>query len=159
MKIKKYEFSIQLLIFEGQMLWTILTAFLVTNTILLGFIGQMVSNLKPVAFGTNWPCFIAGLLGFLLIIPWIGTFLRNSDYYHFRMEQAKETEPEGYSLLTERGEKFAEGSQVAVNNKSVRIGHFACILKNKRAVYILLITFSILYLFIIFSFGPWWCGK
>ncbi|SIT34357.1 hypothetical protein SAMN05421788_1168 [Filimonas lacunae] len=158
-RIKKYEMATQLLIYEGQMLWTILSAFLVTNTLLLGFVGQMVSNLKPLTFLSNWPCFIAGILGFLLMIPWTGTFLRNSDYYHFRMEQAKEAEPEEYQLLRNRGELFAEGNRVVVNNKGIRIGHFACILRNKRAVYFLLGIFYVLYMFIIVTFGPWWCNK
>ncbi len=158
-QLKRYDSAIQLLIYEGQMLWTILASFLVTNTILLGFIGQMVSNMKPIIFSSNWPCFIAGIFGFVLMFPWTGTFMRNSDYYHFRMEQAKEAEPDDYKLLKDRGETFAEGSNVVINGKTARIGHFACILRNKRAVYIMLLCFFFIYAFIIIAFGPWWCGK
>src|ERR1700710_2040761 len=105
----KYTSTIQLLIFEGEMLWIILSTYLVANTILLGFVGQMISTNKITAPVTNWPCFLAGVLGLILVIPWTGTFLRNSAYYKLRMEQAKEVEPKKFSLLRGKGEAFSKG--------------------------------------------------
>ena len=89
-QFEKYKITIELLKYEGEMLWQIMAAYMLVNTVFLGFISQLAfkqtNDFKP---HFQPICFFAGVFGLILIIPWLGTFLRNSDYYHFRMAQSK----------------------------------------------------------------------
>jgi len=157
-RIEKYKVAIELLRFEGEMLWKILSSYMIVNTIILGFIAQVTfEKIDKVVFSYYPICFIAGILGIILIFPWVGTFLRNSDYYHLRMAQAKKAEPKEWKLLKGKGEKFAEGGRVKILNESYQISCLGKLMRNKRAVYILVGIFGLIYLSLIVVFGPWWC--
>ena len=156
---EKYQASIELLFYEGQMLWQIMSTFMVINTIFLGFVSSQLDFKTNSGFEYNLACFLAGIFGLLLLIPWWGTFLRNSDYYHFRMSQAKIAEPANWKLLKDNGESFAEGHKVKIGTKTHRISWFGRNMKNKRAIYWLISIFMVIYLSLIFSYGPWWTSK
>jgi hypothetical protein len=156
-KLSMYKTTIQFLIFEGQMLWTILSIFLISNTILIGFASQIIVKLdhgriKP---QFNIPCFIISIIGIFLCFPWLGTFIRNTKYYYFRMEQAKRLEPKEYELLNGIGEQFAEGNWVDINSKKMRIPCFAQFLTNKLSAYTMIFVFLLIYLLMLVFFGPW----
>ncbi|WP_440121717.1 hypothetical protein [Tenacibaculum sp. Ill] len=157
-QIERYKVSIDLLRYEGEMLWKILSSYMIVNTIILGFITQIAYKDIQNAVLTFYPiCFFAGILGLILIVPWLGTFLRNSNYYHFRMLQAKRNEPKKWRLLKHEGEHFAKGEQVEVYNQKIQIGSLGRLMRNKRAIYFIVGIFTLIYMTLIVLFGPWWC--
>lgn len=151
---EKYEAALNLLFYEGQMLWQIMTAFMLIHTVILGFISQIIYKGESINIFNNLPCFVGGVLGLILIFPWWGTFERNSDYYHFRMAQAKEAEPNDWKLLMDDGENFAKGNQVDIRGEKFQIGYRGRLMRNKKAVYIALWAFTSIYLLIIIFSCP-----
>ncbi|HCT94992.1 MAG: hypothetical protein A2X19_09505 [Bacteroidetes bacterium GWE2_39_28] len=157
MELEKYKIAIDLLKYEGVMLWQIMSAYMIVNTVFLGFISQAAfKDYKDYTFHYDPICFLAGIFGLILIVPWLGTFLRNSDYYHFRMAQSKKVEPDGWCLLRDNGEDFAKGREVQIEGKRYQIVCLGRLMRNKRAVYWMIALFGIIYSILIILFGPWW---
>lgn len=150
-----YSHAIELLKYEGEMLWVILSACMVVNVLLVGFIAQVVSDPEYVYSDGSVRCEIGAVIGIFLSFAWYGTFLRNSSYYHFRMEQAKGYEDFAYPLLNNPGEDFANGKEVTVNGKKIRLGVFARVMKNKFAGHILIWSFIVIYSIVILHCWPY----
>ncbi|MDN3585657.1 hypothetical protein QWY86_03195 [Pedobacter aquatilis] len=145
-----YSHAIELIKFEGEMLWTILSVFLVVNTILLGFIGQYIAtNQTSVTENGSWPCLIGALMGLVLCIPFYGTFVRNSKYYKFRMEQAKAYEDPLFPLLRKQAKKFSEGKKAKANGKEMKLNWIAREMANKVAASWMIVLFVLAYLSIL----------
>lgn len=153
-KLEKYKLALGLLTFEAQFLWTIFSTFLLVHAIFLGFIVQTAFK-ENSFFNYNLPCFLAGIVGIILVMPWYGTFRRNSDFYILRMAQSRESEPEDWNLVAGVGQKFADGQKVTVDGKEYRINLWGRILRNKISVPLLIIIFTLVYISIIISSGPW----
>lgn len=152
-KSERYKICIDLLKFEGQMLWQIMTPFMVVNGILLAFISNKVEH-NFTDLHHNLACFYAGLFGIILIIPWWGTFVRNTYYYHFRMDQAKSDEPVNWKILNEAGKKFADGGEVIVNEVPHQIPPMGIWMSNKKACQWLIFGFAIIYIALIIAYCP-----
>lgn len=151
----EYEASLGMVQYEGQLLWTILGAFLLTETVLLGMIG---GTIVQKAMGPQWniPVFTGALLGFLLAFPWWGAFRRNSAYYRFRIYQARRFEEDlGFSLLTE-GADFSEGDEQVIDGTCHQIPFMGRALRTKVSARLLIIAFGALYLLLAVLYGPWW---
>ena len=150
-----YTHALDLLKFEGEMLWSILSVFLVVNTILIGFIGQYIStHEEKIAKEGSWPCFIGSVMGLILMVPFYGTFLRNSQYYKFRMEQAKALEDRQYPLLRKDGKKFSKGKMAKANGKNIRLSWIGREMTNKKAASWMIFLFAFAYLGILFYTLP-----
>lgn len=146
---EKYNTAVQLLLFKGQMLWQIMGAFLIVNTILLGFIAKSYADKSPSEVSNDSLYLCAGVIGLIQVIAWLGTFMRNSKYYHFRMEQAKAAEDNSQQLLQGQGEAFAEGKKVSVNNVTFQMNWFERLMRNKRAGFLLIGIFGFVYIIMI----------
>ena len=72
------------------------------------------------------------------------------------MAQAKQAEPKGWKLLSQNGEKFAEGNIVSIDNQEKQIGGLGRWMKNKKAVYWIMGAFGAIYILLFISYGPWW---
>lgn len=131
LNLEKYKSTLDLLIFEAQFLWTIFSTFLLVHTIFLGFLVQNAFK-ENLFFNYNLPCFISGLIGLFLILPWYGTYKRNSDFYELRMAQSRQSEPKNWKLISNTGQKFADGGKVIVDGKEYKISYWGRILRNKR---------------------------
>jgi len=141
-----YGHAIDLLKYEGEMLWLILSACIVVNVLLVGFLAQCVIAKDADFEKVRVTCGIGGVIGFLLSIAWYGTFLRNSAYYKFRMWQAKELEDKSFELLNNKGFDFAEGKEVTINGEKFQLKGLSRYMKNKRAGAILIIVFAVIYI-------------
>ena len=51
----KYKVAVQFLLYEGDLAWKILSAFLVVHILLVGFIGSMISKTELFFFGLMAP--------------------------------------------------------------------------------------------------------
>lgn len=149
-----YGHALDLLRYEGEMLWVILSACMVVNVLIVGFIAQTIADKDYCYFKGSLPCIAGAFLGIVLSIAWYGTFLRNSQYYHFRMAQAKQLENKNYPLLRKKGYKFSKGQKVFVGKQSFQLTGLSQYMQNKYAGHILIIGFVIIYILIILFCWP-----
>ncbi|HPX76980.1 MAG TPA: hypothetical protein PLW77_10385 [Bacteroidales bacterium] len=142
-ELEKFKITLDFLRFEATTLWQIFSAYFVAHTIIIGFISS--AFVKNKAEDINIVLLlIAGIVGLLLAILWLGTFRGNSKWYYYRMEnQAKKSEEEfvnsikddKWFLLNKDAELFAKKNSF---------------ISNKAAGYSMITVFIIIYLIIIF---------
>jgi L-amino acid N-acyltransferase YncA len=66
-EIEKYKIAIDLLKYEGEMLWQIMSAYMIVNTVFLGFISQAAfKDNRDYTLHYDPICFLAGIFGLLL---------------------------------------------------------------------------------------------
>jgi hypothetical protein len=150
----RYAHALEQVRYEGQLLWQIFGAFLLAHTVFLAFLLQIAfSN-----HGTGYQpaVFFPGLLGFFLCLPWFASYSRSSDYYLFRMAQAKNAEPEDWNIIRGIGERFSEGSSVEIDGRSYRVNWLGRVLRTKRSVPALILAFTLVYAGLVVCRGPWW---
>ena len=139
--------------YEGQLLWQIFGAFLLPHTVFVAFLLQSVFNNHMPDYEPA--VFFPGLLGAVLCLPWYASYSRSSDYYIFRMAQAKAVEPPDMGLIAGAGERFSDGEQVEVGGKPYRIKRLGRVLRTKKSVPVLILTFLGVYLALVIWRGPW----
>jgi hypothetical protein len=85
---------------------------------------------------------------------WLASYKRRSAFYHFRLAQAREAEPDGVNVLKVNGEDFAGGKAVKIRKDCYQIKGIAK-LRTRHAVRMLIIVFFITYLVVFILRGPW----
>lgn len=138
--------------YEGQLLWQIFGAFLLAHTVFLAFILQSAFSLPD---GYQAAVFFPGILGAILCLPWFAAYSRSSDYYIFRMAQAKALEPDGGNLIKGQGEQFSAGHAVVIDGKPYRVNWLGRALRTKRSVPLLVFSFLAAYGALVVWRGPW----
>jgi hypothetical protein len=152
---KEYDRALSLMQYHIGLLWEEFGAFLLTETVLIGFLGTALAQKEPM-IGKNWVVFGGAILGLILCFPWWSTHWHNYRYYQLRIEQAKRHEAKlGISLLTE-GEKLSSGSAVIINGKKLRHPWLARLLPPRRAFSLLIILFGAAFSILIVITGPWY---
>lgn len=159
-ELEKYKITLDFLKFEATTLWQIFNAFFIGHAIFLGFIGSAIAAKE---WNNIHPCIliIASLVGLALLCPWYKTFSANSEWYYFRMAQARKAEKKfvdnikdaEWYLLNKEANQFAEGSKVSIviSENEKRDFHLTCILKNKFAGKFMITVFALVYISIIFA--------
>lgn len=105
---KKYESALQLAFYEGQISWQMNVLFVGLN---IG-IGTILQNKLESFQHQDWPTMIMSAMGLIINTIWLATFFRNNRYYEFRMAQARNAEPSGFSLVNGDGYDFSQGEEV-----------------------------------------------
>ena len=95
--------------FEADRLSNIFSAFLLANTVLMGFL------LHATTTGSGFPgepgtAVTGGLVGVCVSALWLAAYERNSSLLEMRMARARETEPDDWELLTGRPHSFDRGN-------------------------------------------------
>lgn len=103
---KRYEIALGLMGQQTQLFWLSFGAYLLIETVLLNIIASASSKYTP-----NIVVFCSSILGFLLTIPWLFSYIYNSAIWDFRIEQAKMCEPWTWAFLRE-GERFIKGDKI-----------------------------------------------
>jgi len=158
--IKKYEAALSLLFYEGQIGWQMNIVFIAINAAIISLL------IKKTDQGDLYNA-ILGLIGLIISIVWWFTFSRNSKYYHFRMAQAREIEPEKWGLLAKRGYDFSKGEEIIIdkgidinkypNDVSHQLTFFEKKARNKVAM-LCVLWFSILFYFYLLIDSLWRLG-
>jgi hypothetical protein len=158
--LERYKVNLEFLKFEATTLWQIFSAFFVAHAIFIGFIASSFSGSKHHQISCAF-LIMACIVGILMAILWLGTFIRNSDWYDFRMWQAKKAENEFKEhsnirelyLLNGDAEAFSNGSKVEIRidkQKAPKILKMCLIGRwNKIGGRIMIIIFLLVYLLII----------
>jgi hypothetical protein len=149
---KEFENAITLMQYHADLLWNQFNAFLLSETVLIGFIGAVLSKesqfpqKNPIAFG-------GAILGLIICIPWFATFKYNYTYHLLRVFQAKRAESKMNSELFFEGEKISNGNEVTIQNQKIQMKCISLILKPRHAFPMLILFFLISFiLIIVFSY-------
>ncbi|WP_343624466.1 hypothetical protein [Flavobacterium lindanitolerans] len=148
---KGYEVALQLAFYEGQISWQMNVLFVGLN---IG-IGTILQN-KLDDFCHKDPLTISmSIVGLIINILWLATFLRNNRYYDFRMAQARSLEPNEYSLVNGNGYDFSQGDEVELHTSSGsgpskhKLSKFERAGRNKFAIMASIICFLIGFLILL----------
>jgi hypothetical protein len=112
-ELKKYEYqrAIELMIHHTALLWHQFGAFLVAQTVLIGFLGSATTQ-EEISDGRKLIVFIGSLFGIILCIPWLATFQHNYAYYRLRWEQIQRAESSLEITLAREGKRLSRGKTV-----------------------------------------------
>lgn len=153
--LEKYKLTLDFLKFEATMLWQIFGAFFVANTIFIGFILTSIAEGKIL---NKCIILLVALIGIIITIIWFITFIQNSDWYYFRMWQAKKAEKEydelciskKWALLNREGEEFAKGNHIKNLDNEFQMKWISKKIKNRTAGYSLILLILGLYILTIY---------
>ena len=138
---KEYKYAISLMQYHIQLLWSQFGTFLLVETVIIGFVGNAISNGE-----INWFVLGGSVFGFIICFPWWSTFAHNYQYYILRMAQARKHETKlRVNLLTE-GKMMSEGCPVEINNETYKHTLFATLLPPRNAVKLLIGLFWLVFL-------------
>ncbi|MCC6300844.1 MAG: hypothetical protein IT314_16280 [Anaerolineales bacterium] len=150
---KEYDRAISLMQYQTGLLWQEFGAFLLAETVLIGFLGTALSQ-ESILIRKNWLIFGGAIFGLILCIPWLSTFLHNYEFYLLRMEQAKRHEVTlGIALLTEGAEL---DSELSIGKKVLRQPWLARKLPPRYSVRFLIFFFSVAFGILVVISGPWY---
>jgi hypothetical protein len=102
--------------YESDRLSNIFGAFLLANTVLMGFLlhATTTSGGFPGEPGT---AVAGGLVGLCVSCVWLAAYERNASVLDMRMARARETEPDDWELLTGRPRSFEQGHATVFDGK------------------------------------------
>jgi len=131
--------------FEADRLSNIFSAFLLANTVLMGFL------LHATTTGGGFPgepgtAVTGGLVGVCVSGLWLAAYERNSSLLEMRMARARETEPDDWELLTGRPHSFERGHAEAFDgsDEPIRVNRLAR-LEIRNAGRLLIVLFIVAY--------------
>jgi hypothetical protein len=150
-----YDRALQLVQHHAQVVWWAFGTYLVTHTLILGFLTKAISEYDPSKSNNIRICILgASIFGFLLALLWWITFSYTHTQYVLRIKQAIRHEPNLGMLLSE-GDKLAKEGSVCVNDHPVSMGYIVHKIPPRYAFRILMLLFAVAYIFIAYIFGPW----
>jgi len=141
---------------DGQALWTAFGAFLLAETVLLGFALNALFSYKVVPPTWNLGAFMVALVGLVICIPWWVTHYRSATIRDFRVFQALELEADPSHLLRE-GKKLVECGEASAYGKKFTLGFYARRpFTNAFWVRFLIFIWFSADLTVVVLSGPWW---
>jgi hypothetical protein len=131
--------------FESDRLSSVFSAFLLANTVFLGFLLHAATSSGGLP-GDPGTAVAGGLVGMCVSGLWLAAYERNASALEMRMARARETEPDGWELLTGRPRSFDQGEAVVFDGQDepIRVKGLAR-LEIRNAGRLLIALFSVLY--------------
>jgi hypothetical protein len=131
--------------YESDRLSNIFSAFLLANTVLMGFLLHAATGNGGFP-GEPGIAMVGGLVGLCVSLLWLAAYERNAAALEMRMARARETEPDGWELLTGRPHSFDRGDEVVFDgtDEPLRVKGLAR-LEIRSAGRLLIALFIVLY--------------
>jgi hypothetical protein len=131
--------------FESDRLSNIFSAFLLANTVLMGFLLHAATSSGGFP-GEPGTAVAGGLVGVCVTGLWLAAYERNSALLEMRMARARETEPDDWELLTGRPHSFVRGDAAVFDGEDepMRVTGLAR-LEIKYAGRLLIALFAVAY--------------
>jgi hypothetical protein len=131
--------------YESDRLSNIFSAFLLANTVLMGFLLHATTNSGGFP-GEPGTAVAGGLVGVCVTALWLAAYERNSALLEMRMARARETEPDDWELLTGRPHSFVRGDPAVFDGEDepMRVTGLAR-LEIKYAGRLLIALFAVAY--------------
>jgi hypothetical protein len=102
--------------YESDRLSNVFAAFLLANTLFLGFVLHAATGGGGLP-GDAGVAVAAGLVGLCVSGLWLAAYERNASAVDMRMARAREIEPDGWELLTGRPDSFDHGDAVVFDGR------------------------------------------
>jgi hypothetical protein len=102
--------------FESDRLSNVFSAFLLANTLLMGFLLHAATGRGGLP-GDPGTAVAGGLVGLCVSGLWLAAYERNASALEMRMARARETEPDGWELVTGRPHSFDKGHAVVFDGE------------------------------------------
>ena len=94
--------------YESDRLSNIFGAFLLANTVLMGFLLHVTTTSGGFP-GEPGTAVAGGLVGLCVSCVWLAAYERNTSVLEMRMARARETEPDDWELVSGRPRSFEQG--------------------------------------------------
>ncbi|GGH14742.1 hypothetical protein FAZ19_07205 [Sphingobacterium alkalisoli] len=152
-ELQKYENSLQLVFYEGQISWQMNVLFVGLNIGIGTILQSKLENFDRLGTLTV----VLSIIGLIINTFWLGTFFRNNRYYEFRMAQARSAEPEQFNLVNGAGFKFSNGQKItfpatsSVEKSKHKLSSFEQLCSNKMAILVSIICFLGGFLFLLIA--------
>jgi hypothetical protein len=143
--LEHYSAARDMLRFESDRLSNVFAAFLLANTLFLGFLLHAATGNGGLP-GDAGVAVAGGLMGLCVSGLWLAAYERNASALEMRMARAREIEPDGWELLTGRPHSFDQGGEVLFEGREepMRVKGLAC-LEIRNAGRLLIGLFILLY--------------
>jgi hypothetical protein len=106
--IEHFAAARDMLKFESDRLSHTFSAFLLANTVFIGFLLHATTNAGGFP-GVPGTAIAGGLVGLCLALVWLAAYERSASSLGMRMARARETEPDGWEILSGRPRSFDRG--------------------------------------------------
>lgn len=134
----RYESALQLLFYEGQISWQMNVLFVGLN---IG-IGTILQNKLENFSSFDTLTIIMSIIGLMINLSWLGTFMRNNKYYEFRMAQARNAEPTSFKLVNTDGFNFSQGRPVTIPGQGdYKLNWIERMSRNKNSILVAITCF------------------
>jgi hypothetical protein len=116
----------EMLRFESERLSSVFSAFLLANTLLAGFLLHAATGSGGFP-GEPGTALVGGFVGLCVSSLWLAAYERNAAMLDMRMARARETEPDGWEVLTGRPHSFEQGHPAVFDgdDQPMRVNSFA----------------------------------
>ena len=108
--------AMEMLRFESDRLSNVFGAFLLANTVLMGFVLHATTSNGGFP-GDPGTAVAGGLVGLCVSAVWLAAYERNSSVLEMRLARLRETEPDGWELVTGRPHSFERGHAEVFDGK------------------------------------------
>ena len=153
-ELEFYKLALGLAKEEANVLWNFSQNYLLANTIIIGFISQGIFEETKIIFEPNNGIFALSLIGLTISLLWLFSYRRRSNYYKFRIAQARQREPSGLSLVGGDGEYFSKGDTIEIEGKGYSLG-VSRAFRTSWVMTLFISLFILLYIAIICISSPW----
>jgi hypothetical protein len=135
----------ELLRYEADRMSAIFSAFLLANTLLMGFLLHTAAGSGDFP-GEPSKAVVGGVLGLCVSGLWLAAYEHIASAVDMRIARAREIEPDGWELLTGRPHSFSRGEAVVFDGEDepMRVTGFAR-LGIRRAARLLIALFMTVY--------------
>jgi hypothetical protein len=114
--MEHFEAARDMLRYESDRLSNVFGAFLLANTVFVGFLLHAATANGGFP-GDSGIALVGGLVGLCVSSLWLASYERNAATLDMRMARARETEPDGWELLTGRPHSFDQGQPVTFDGE------------------------------------------
>jgi len=152
-KLRHYLTLVEEIRHEGDLLWTQYGSFLLVQTVFLAFLLQSALS-EGIIFQFNFGVMISSLIGLLLCVPWLGTFLRTKKFYKFRLAQAAQAEPKDWRFIADKGKDYAQGKPVLIGEETFQMKWFERKFKPTNSAIIVIYFFITIYVLLSLMSSP-----
>ena len=155
--VKDYDRTLDLMKYHAQVVWQVFGTFLITETVILGFIGNAFAKCYELNDESNLFLFCGSIFGLILIIPWLSAFLYTYKQYILRIIQARKHEnyTKGIGKLITEGKKLSEKGKVCVDGESLSLSWVSKKLPPKKSYIMIMVFFALAYIVLAILSNPW----
>jgi hypothetical protein len=141
-----YSAAVQMAVYESQYFWTIVSAFLLADSLLASFLlGQAATAAQPLERVSG------AAVGVIASFLWIAAIVRSAGYSDLRMAQARELERklQDGSLFV-KGRDFAQNKSVIVDGVVHEQRGLARVVRIKDTALLLAVSFAVFFVIVLY---------